>query len=249
MADNKVLKTRIQMKNDTSENWAKATTFVPLKGELIVYNDNDGNAPRMKVGDGVTLLSELPFITSSGGSFLFQPEEPEEAEEGTIWIDTDEESNTINYVSFDSQIRDETSKSQARKNIGAAFDEITTIMSIEEYDSLDNDTFIELYDRGVRTIYVENDGTFIDKEGIYYIDATLLANNWNEAKKQTITSDLIRTNSSGELTMAKTISDEQVFAAASAMILITAQNEGSIEVTAFGEIPEFDIPVVIRVVN
>ena len=140
MADNKVLKTRIQMKNDTSENWAKATTFVPLKGELIVYNDNDGNAPRMKVGDGVTLLSGLPFITSSGGSFLFQPEEPEEAEEGTIWIDTDEESNTINYVSFDSQIRDETSKSQARKNIGAAFDEITTIMSIEEYDSLDNDT-------------------------------------------------------------------------------------------------------------
>lgn len=249
MADNKVLKTRIQMKNDTSENWAKATTFVPLKGELIVYNDNDGNAPRMKVGDGVTLLSGLPFITSSGGSFLFQPEEPEDAEEGTIWIDTDEESNTINYVSYDEQYRTEEQKANARNNIGAAYNNITTVMSIQEYENLSDADFAELYANGVRTLHVENDGTFVDKAGIHYIDATLLATDWNDQKKQTIVSSFIKANSSGELTMTKTISDDQVFAAASAMILITAQNEGSIEVTAFGEVPEFDIPVVIRVVN
>ena len=248
MAENKVLKTRIQMKTDHSENWAKAPTFVPLKGELIVYNDNDGSAPRIKVGDGTTLLSELPFVTSSGGSFLFQPEEPIAAEEGTIWIDTDEESNTINYVSYDEQYRTEQQKANARNNIGAAYNNITTVMSIQEYENLSDADFAELYANGVRTLHVENDGTFVDKEGIYYINATLLATDWVD-NKQTLTNSYITTTTSGELTLAKTITAEQVQAAATGMLLITAQNEGSIEITSFGTVPEIDIPVVIRVVN
>ena len=31
-------KTRIIHKNDIEENWNKATTFIPMKGEIIVYN-------------------------------------------------------------------------------------------------------------------------------------------------------------------------------------------------------------------
>lgn len=54
---NKEIKTRIQNKNDTSGNWAKATNFVPLKGEIIIYNDT----LQFKVGDGKTLLSKLEF--------------------------------------------------------------------------------------------------------------------------------------------------------------------------------------------
>lgn len=154
MAD-KVLKTRIKMKTGTEAEWQLATNFVPLKGEFIVYDNEDGTAPRLKVGDGNTLVGELPFITSSGGSFLFQPEEPEEAEEGTIWIDTDEESNTINYVSYDVQARSEDLQTQARDNISAAYDEIITIMSLEEYENLTNDTFIDLYNKGVRVLFVE----------------------------------------------------------------------------------------------
>lgn len=249
MAENKVLKTRIQMKTDHSENWAKATTFVPLKGELIVYNDNDGSAPSIKVGDGTTLLSELPFVTSSGGSFLFQPEEPIAAEEGTIWIDTDEESNTINYVSYnDEQYRTEEQRLNARNNIGAAGINIVTTMSARDYESLSDADFVELYNNGVRILHVENDVTFADKTGVYYIERTLPANGWNE-NKQVIASSVFKADSSGELTLAKTITKEQVLAASNAMILITGQNEGNIEVTAFGEIPELDIPIVIRVVN
>ena len=55
---NKEIKTRIQNKNDTSENWAKAVNFVPLKGEIIIYNDT----LQFKIGDGKTLLSQLEFV-------------------------------------------------------------------------------------------------------------------------------------------------------------------------------------------
>ena len=54
---NKEIKTRIQNKNDTSENWAKAVNFIPLKGEIIIYNDT----LQFKIGDGTTLLSQLEF--------------------------------------------------------------------------------------------------------------------------------------------------------------------------------------------
>lgn len=53
----KTVKTRIQNKIDTSANWAKATSFVPLNGELIVYSD----LKKIKIGDGVTLVGSLPF--------------------------------------------------------------------------------------------------------------------------------------------------------------------------------------------
>lgn len=49
------------MKNDTSTNWAKATTFKPLAGEILVY-DAGTATPKLKVGDGSTLATSLPFI-------------------------------------------------------------------------------------------------------------------------------------------------------------------------------------------
>lgn len=88
----KHLKTRIIHKHDLEVNWLKATTFVPLKGELIIYdievaeNGNtltvsDGNGgqvaalpngrtspytyERFKIGDGKTLVSALPFANGT----------------------------------------------------------------------------------------------------------------------------------------------------------------------------------------
>lgn len=58
MATKKTLTTRIQHKTDTSTNWAKATNFIPLKGELIYYSDLN----KLKVGDGTTKVSNLKFI-------------------------------------------------------------------------------------------------------------------------------------------------------------------------------------------
>lgn len=49
------------MKNDTSTNWGKATTFKPLAGEVLIY-DAGTSAPKIKVGDGTRLASALPFV-------------------------------------------------------------------------------------------------------------------------------------------------------------------------------------------
>ena len=71
----KTIKTRIIHKHAIESNWAKAINFVPKQGELIVYDDryinNNGDevivadAVRYKIGDGTTLVNNLPFI---GGS-------------------------------------------------------------------------------------------------------------------------------------------------------------------------------------
>ena len=65
MAEKK-FNTRIQHKHDTEANWLKATSFVPLKGELIMY-DKDANHSevRIKIGDGETFDNSLPFYKES----------------------------------------------------------------------------------------------------------------------------------------------------------------------------------------
>lgn len=61
--EQKVLKTRIKQRIDTAENWAQ-TAEAPLEGELIIYKSTDSAIPnKIKIGDGVTTASNLPFIT------------------------------------------------------------------------------------------------------------------------------------------------------------------------------------------
>lgn len=75
------LKTRFQNKHDIPANWEKAVNFVPLAGELVIYDDHyfDDNgqkivvadAIRYKIGDGSmqadgtvkgTKINDLPFV-------------------------------------------------------------------------------------------------------------------------------------------------------------------------------------------
>ena len=63
MANEKVIKTRIQMKSDTQANWDKQNNFIPLRGEIIIYSaDASHSYSRLKVGDGLTTVKVLPFI-------------------------------------------------------------------------------------------------------------------------------------------------------------------------------------------
>ena len=55
---NKTFQGRIVQKHDTKANWDKATNFVPLKGEIIVYDD----LKKIKIGDGTTKVGSLAFI-------------------------------------------------------------------------------------------------------------------------------------------------------------------------------------------
>ena len=88
----KNIKTRIQNKHDLEVNWNAATGFIPLKGELIVYDiEVDENKQpitklidgvektvyelagrstpctheRFKIGDGINLAKDLPFTTDT----------------------------------------------------------------------------------------------------------------------------------------------------------------------------------------
>ena len=65
MATN-TINSRIQLKNDTEVNWNKAVNFIPKKGEVIIYSA-DGTHPfsRIKVGDGLTTVINLPFIDAA----------------------------------------------------------------------------------------------------------------------------------------------------------------------------------------
>lgn len=76
MAEKKI-KTRIQQKHDIEANWIKATSFIPLAGEMIVYDAETSSTDltgtnrtspityeRFKIGDGKTVVSSLPFATN-----------------------------------------------------------------------------------------------------------------------------------------------------------------------------------------
>ena len=55
---NKTFQGRIVQKHDIKANWDKATNFVPLKGEIIIYDD----LKKIKIGDGTTKVGNLDFI-------------------------------------------------------------------------------------------------------------------------------------------------------------------------------------------
>ena len=67
MATEKRITSRIQHKHDVAANWAKATNFVPQKGEIIIYDaeynasGSETQAVRFKIGDGTRTVNNLPF--------------------------------------------------------------------------------------------------------------------------------------------------------------------------------------------
>ena len=67
MATEKKITARIQQKHDVAANWAKATNFIPKKGEIIIYDaehnasGEETQAVRFKIGDGSKTVNNLPF--------------------------------------------------------------------------------------------------------------------------------------------------------------------------------------------
>ena len=83
------MKTRMIQKHAIESDWAKATNFTPLKGEIIVYDIDDNYAyERFKIGDGIQNVNDLPFANAK--EVYVQPDEPDGVE-GALWLDTDAE--------------------------------------------------------------------------------------------------------------------------------------------------------------
>lgn len=71
---------RIQLKRDTTENWNNAIGFIPLPGEVIIYEDYEVktyeveeygetvtktvNIPNIKIGTGNAYVQDLAFVDS-----------------------------------------------------------------------------------------------------------------------------------------------------------------------------------------
>ena len=76
------MKARISQLHKTEAEWAKLSNFIPLAGEIIIYDaDNQHRYVRLKIGDGVvqddgtivgTKLKELPFFIDSTIDAHFQ---------------------------------------------------------------------------------------------------------------------------------------------------------------------------------
>lgn len=59
----KQLNTRQLQKYDIESNWNSTPDFIPKAGEVIIYSPDENTFyPRMKIGNGVTAIANLPFV-------------------------------------------------------------------------------------------------------------------------------------------------------------------------------------------
>lgn len=63
MAEPRRIKARIIQKHATAAEWNAKSTFIPLEGEVIIYDQDDTyDYERFKIGDGITSVVNLPFV-------------------------------------------------------------------------------------------------------------------------------------------------------------------------------------------
>ena len=82
------LHTRIQLKRDTTEHWNQAIGFIPLAGEIIIYEDYETRTytiqeygetvtrtvqiPNIKIGTGNAYVQDLAFVDENTRDILME---------------------------------------------------------------------------------------------------------------------------------------------------------------------------------
>ena len=57
---------RVSQLHNTEKEWNLLTKFIPFQGEFIIFDpDQYHSYARLKIGDGKTLLKDLPFFIDS----------------------------------------------------------------------------------------------------------------------------------------------------------------------------------------
>ena len=83
-----IVNTRIQLKHDTTANWNNARGFIPIAGEVIVYDDwqtktytveeygqqitKTVQIPNIKIGTGNAYVQDLAFVDESTRNALLE---------------------------------------------------------------------------------------------------------------------------------------------------------------------------------
>ena len=127
----KNINSRIQQKHDIESNWLKAINFIPKQGELIVYDiDENHDYERIKIGDGVNIVSNLPFID-------------------------DNKANKTDIVQADWSQNDETALDYVKNRTHWETPILTTVvpeMVVSASDEVEVDNLLNTYDTYVVTI-------------------------------------------------------------------------------------------------
>lgn len=125
----------IAHRNDTAENWARAINFSPKKGEIIIYNPdpigtdyteeviiegvtytvNSSTHVRFKIGDGITNVNALPFVSTPANEGVSAP---------TITVDSKLSGTSTNPVQ--------------NKVVKAALDDKANANDVYNKETLDN---------------------------------------------------------------------------------------------------------------
>lgn len=72
MSEKKIYGRSVQ-KHDIQSNWEKATNFIPMVGEIIIYDkDENYSYERLKIGDGIQNVNNLPFVDDAVRTALSQ---------------------------------------------------------------------------------------------------------------------------------------------------------------------------------
>lgn len=58
-----MIKSNAVVKVDSEENWNKAINYVPDTFTILVYT-YDNESPKVKIGDGIHKVKELPFLAN-----------------------------------------------------------------------------------------------------------------------------------------------------------------------------------------
>ena len=82
------INSRIQLKRDTTEHWNQTIGFIPLPGEVIVYEDYEVktytvveygetvtktvNVPNIKIGTGNAYVQDLAFVDENTKNILLE---------------------------------------------------------------------------------------------------------------------------------------------------------------------------------
>ena len=97
----KNISSRIVHKHDIEANWLKAINFIPKQGEIIVYDvDEVYHYERLKVGDGETLVSRLPFVDFQSDWSVNDPVDSAYIKNRTHWEESAEGTFTNEALSF-----------------------------------------------------------------------------------------------------------------------------------------------------
>ena len=134
----KKLNARIVHKHDVEANWLKATNFIPKQGEIIVYDkDASHNYGRIKVGDGETTVSSLPFTTATvlSDAKLYIDEQIESLMDGDFAISNAEYAETAGHATTADSATTATSAESA--NTANSAGHATTADSATNADTID----------------------------------------------------------------------------------------------------------------